>query len=240
MILGDLFKKIIKKILSLRGYEIKPKAKKPPSPIHLWDNDRDFNIIYDNISKFTIASKQRCYVIYQFLKQCSSVSGEIAEIGVFKGGTAYLINKVLIDTNKTIYLFDTFSGSPKADHEKDPFYYENEGMFSDTSLDSINKMFSNQKNVIITQGEFPKTSNIIQEKYFSFVHIDVDIYKSIMECCLFFYNRMNVGGILLFDDYGDLSCPGAKEAVDEFFSDKLENPIYLPTGQSFIIKVNTK
>ena len=110
-------------------------------------------------------------------------------------------------------------------------------MFSDTSLDSINKMFSNQKNVIITEGEFPKTSNIIQEKYFSFVHIDVDIYKSIMECCLFFYNRMNVGGILLFDDYGDLSCPGAKEAVDEFFSDKLENPIYLPTGQSFIIKV---
>ena len=44
------------------------------------------------------------------------------------------------------------------------------------------------------------------------------------------------GGILLFDDYGDHSCPGAKIAVDQFFDDKSEYPIYLPTGQCVVLK----
>lgn len=41
---------------------------------------------------------------------------------------------------------------------------------------------------------------------------------------------------MVFDDYGFLSCPGAKLAVDQFFSDKPEYPCHLPTGQCFVIK----
>jgi O-methyltransferase len=42
---------------------------------------------------------------------------------------------------------------------------------------------------------------------------------------------------MVFDDYGFLTCPGAKKAVDEFFSDKREYPCYLPTGQAIVTKL---
>ena len=41
---------------------------------------------------------------------------------------------------------------------------------------------------------------------------------------------------MLFDDYGFESCPGAKQAVDEFFRDKAEKPLVLPTAQAIIFK----
>ena len=97
-------------------------------------------------------------------------------------------------------------------------------------------MFSNDENVFIIDGKFPETSNIIENKEFSFVHVDVDVYRSVMDCCLLFYPRLKRGGILLFDDYGDYSCPGAKIAVDQYFIDKPEFPIYLPTGQCLVVK----
>lgn len=42
---------------------------------------------------------------------------------------------------------------------------------------------------------------------------------------------------MFFDDYGFLSCPGAKEAVDTFFKDKLEVPFYLSTAQAVVFKL---
>ena len=53
----------------------------------------------------------------------------------------------------------------------------------------------------------------------------------------FFYPRLNPGGIMICDDYGSAHCPGAKRATDEFFADKPERVISLPTGQSMVIKL---
>lgn len=55
------------------------------------------------------------YNLYQFACQTRSVPGAIAELGVYKGGTAKLLSHVLADTGKTLHLFDTFSGMPKTD-----------------------------------------------------------------------------------------------------------------------------
>lgn len=51
-----------------------------------------------------------------------------------------------------------------------------------------------------------------------------------------FVPRLTNGGIILYDDYGFLCAPGAKLAVDEFFSDKPEKPIWLTTGQCLVVK----
>jgi hypothetical protein len=45
---------------------------------------------------------------------------------------------------------------------------------------------------------------------------------------------------LLFDEYAFAPSRGEKDAVDEFFDDKPESPITLPTGQAFILKVPSK
>ena len=44
------------------------------------------------------------------------------------------------------------------------------------------------------------------------------------------------GGLLVFDDYGFSTCPGATRAVDEFMASRPEPVIEVPTGQAFVIK----
>lgn len=95
---------------------------------------------------------------------------------------------------------------------------------------------SDCKNIRFYQGVFPSTAEDVRNITFCLVHIDVDIYQSVIDCCNFFYMRMQKGGMMIFDDYGFLTCPGAKVAVDEFFADKPEYPCYLPTGQCIVIR----
>lgn len=75
-----------------------------------------------------------------------------------------------------------------------------------------------------------------QVSVFCFVHIDVDLYQPTYDSLAFFYERTSSGGIILCDDYGFITCPGAKAAMDSFFLNKLERIVCLPTGQGFVVK----
>jgi len=59
---------------------------------------------------------------------------------------------------------------------------------------------------------------------FCFIHLDVDIHSSYIECLTELYPKLVPGGVVVFDDYGSPKWPGAKKAVDELFSDKEESP----------------
>ncbi|MDP3734124.1 MAG: TylF/MycF/NovP-related O-methyltransferase, partial [Nanoarchaeota archaeon] len=76
---------------------------------------------------------------------------------------------------------------------------------------------------------FPDTANVLKEKTFSFVHLDVDIYSSTQACLDFFYSRMEKGGIILSHDYAQAA--GVKKAFQEFFHDKPESIIELAESQ---------
>lgn len=54
------------------------------------------------------------------------------------------------------------------------------------------------------------------------MHLDCDLYGSYKECLEFFYPRMNLGAIVLFDEYNDPPWPCCNQAVDEFLGDKPE------------------
>jgi O-methyltransferase len=233
--MNRFIKRPIKTVLAKFGYQIKPLPSGKPTSIHLWDGDPLFNSIYQQVLGFTLVSKQRCFIIFQFAKQVSSLPGDVAEVGVYKGGTARLLAKSFESTQKPIHLFDTFSGTPPVDPIKDSYYKE--GLWGNTSIEDVRAYLTDCRNVNFYQGLFPDTAKPIQNKIFCLVHIDVDIYKSVMDCCHFFYPRSQKVGLMIFDDYGDLSCPGAKLAVDEYFSDKPENPCYLPTGQCIVIRL---
>jgi O-methyltransferase len=173
-------------------------------------------------------------MIYQFSKQISSLKGDIAEVGVFKGGTARLLAESTRGQNKRIHLFDTFEGIPHSDPKHD---IVRQGDFKDTSLEGVKRYLSGFDHIDFYQGLFPQTARSLEALKFSLAHIDVDIHRSVADCCHFFYPRMEKGGIMIFDDYGHPCCPGAKTAVDEFFIDKAEKPCYLPTGQCVVIRL---
>lgn len=231
-----MIKKTLKKIISLGGIEIKKINNKPFDPIHLWEDEAVFNNFYKNITSNTVVDKKRCFMLFQLINQSLTLDGDIAEIGVYRGGTAKLFAQIIESKkiNKDINLFDTFDGMPETLKDKD---FHKKGDFSTTSLEEVSKYLNSHKQIKYYKGIFPQTSAPIKDKVFSFIHIDVDIYKSVLDCCEFFYSRMSKGGIMIFDDYGFVSCPGAKSAVDEFFKNKIEFPIYLPTGQCLVVKI---
>ncbi len=156
----------------------------------------------------------------QFIKKCVSKDvGVFAEVGVYKGYTARIMSVNMIKGSE-LYLFDTFEGLPNKSDEDN---FHQIGDFDDASYIDIVKIFENNKEVFIHKGIFPEeTSHEVRNKKFDFVHLDVDMYISYKESLDFFYDKMKIGGIILFDDYKYKSCEGATLAVDEFFSDKSE------------------
>ena len=67
------------------------------------------------------------------------------------------------------------------------------------------------------------------------VHLDVDLYKSTLDCLKFFYPRVNKGGIIISHDYPSVN--GVKKAFDEFFKDKPEPIIRVSYNQCLIVKI---
>jgi len=192
----------------------------------------EFETLWKEIKGYTLVDVYRCMIIHQLIKTIDWLEGDIAEVGVYKGGTARLIARTSRQFKKTVHLFDTFEGMPKTDSIKD---IHKEKDFNDTSLEAVTK-YLKDCDVSINKGFFPESGKTVENLKFALVHLDVDIYKSVKEACAFFYPRMVAGGIIIVDDYGFPSCPGAKLAIDEFFNDKQEKPIYLPTGQVIIFK----
>jgi len=189
---------------------------------------------FENISSI---GEKRFLTLYHLLGITCYTEGDVAEVGVYKGGSAKMLAKTILPFNKTVHLFDTFCGMPEVNATKDN--HHKKGDFAGTSLDAVQKYLADCLNVIIHPGFFPDTAQELSNRAFSFVHIDVDIYQSTLDCCKFFYSKMSHNGIMVCDDYGCDSCLGAKLAMDEFFKDKYEPLIVLNTGQCFIRKDNS-
>lgn len=196
----------------------------------LWCEDAEFNRIMQSV-QYTLVDRARCYMLYQMARQVAQTTGEVAEVGVYKGGTARLLALSL--PHKTVHLFDTFAGMPATNVNLDRHLA---GEFSDTSLPAVQQRLQDCHNVRFYQGLFPATSSPVEPVKFALVHVDADIYDSVRACCEFFYPRLEKDAIMLFDDYGFPTCPGARKAVDEFFVDKPEIPFYLPTGQCWVVR----
>jgi O-methyltransferase len=203
-------------------------------PLLYRDVNPSFADLLCKLRPYTLLSEDRLGLLYQFALQTRSVAGDVAEVGVYKGGTAFLIASALKETDKQLHLFDTFSGLPETDPVAD---LHRHGDFSDTCLADVRQLLKPFPGCRFYPGLFPETVPAgWEEKSFSFVHIDVDIYQSALDCCTFFFPRLSPGGCIVFDDYGFVSCPGIRRALDEFFSMDLAKILYLPTGQALVFQ----
>lgn len=175
------------------------------------------------------------YQIFMAVRSVNKIDGDMAEVGVYRGGSARIICKAKAD--KSLYLFDTFEGLPDVlDVDKKETYYKGQYF---APFEFVKKSLSREKNVEIYKGFFPDTAGPIKNKKFSFVNLDVDIYKSTLDCLKFFYSRMNKGGIIMSHDYitDGKEDGGVKKAFDEFFRDKVEPIILMSGSQCLVVKV---
>jgi O-methyltransferase len=254
------FKQVVKSLLHQVGYEVHRLDSGPPTnadflaaltvkeseyytqwsaPCPLfspWVGHPDFQKLYEGIAAHTMVSADRCYTLASFAIYASHLEGAFAECGVYRGGTALLLSRILKDKNKVLRLFDSFEGLPVVNKEKDVWF--SKGQFAATSAAAVEELLSEFRGMIdIRCGWIPETFSGLENERYAFAHLDVDLYQSALDCCAYFYPRLVPGGVLLFDEYAFAAARGEKDAVDEFFADKRESAITFPTGQAIVLKL---
>lgn len=177
---------------------------------------------------------ERAFVLINALQHALVIQGDVIEMGVYKGSSAYLIANTMLYSGKKLHLFDTFEGTPKHS-EKDNF--PREGLYSDTSVESVRKFLEEFDFLEFHQGLIPDIFVDFADQKYSFAHIHLNLYESTFGALEYIYDKMNTGGIILVEDYGLVKCAGVKLAVDNFMQSKNLNVIHLPTSQGMIIKI---
>jgi hypothetical protein len=154
-----------------------------------------------------------------------SIKGNVAELGVYKGNSAFLLAKYARRINSTCYLFDTFEGFNSKDLSGLP---AEKNDFSDTSLEEVKQTLGDE-NTIYVKGYFPDSLKQIEDiDSFCLVHLDCDLEKPFVASLNYFYPRLKSGGFLIMHDHSSFHWPGAKKTIDDFFKHKNEYPIPIP------------
>lgn len=178
------------------------------------------------------------------LEQTRNLEGDIVELGVGPGRFLAYCASWLKATGspKRYYGYDTFRGFPSVS-EKDKENLSPERLkrvrlgnyaFSKARIEKLIRRLG-LRNVELIEGDFTQTLQEIRLKI-SFLYMDCDLYESYKTGLERLYERVVQGGVILFDEYECVKeWPGARRAVDEFFSDKIEKPERLPFSTSYFV-----
>lgn len=155
-------------------------------------------------------------------------AGDICEFGVAQGATSALIANEIRDTNKQLWLFDSFEGLP-APTEKDELIDDIFGLGDIRNYEGQMAFPSEVVQGKLSEIGYPRdrtniVAGFVDDAFLSqsglpakicFAYVDFDFYAPILSALRFLRDRMAVGTHVLVDDYNFFSS-GAKTAVDEF------------------------
>ena len=231
-----MLKSVAKDIFNKLGYEIRNKNEALQV---YYEEDKAFHDLYEKAQKRcqmtntdNILRRQRHYTLNQLLRNAPLKKGDVCELGCWRGLSSYQIASYLCkrDNDIAFHIFDSFEGLssyedvdiPKGNTQG----LEQKRKQFTCSLEAVRENLKEFSFVKYHKGWIPERFNDVENKTFSFVHIDVDLYQPIYDSFQFFYSRMVKGGIMVFDDYGYIQFPGAKKAVDLNLND-LKNPFFI-------------
>lgn len=180
----------------------------------------------------------RFYFLYLQIESLESrrIEGAFAELGVFRGTTAKLFRELA--PQRELYLMDTFEGFSAEDvaHEDAKGKGQRGGWAA--SLDRVKSYVGEGPGTHYIKGRFPETAQEIPAQVrFAMVHLDADLYAPQLEGLRFFYPRTIKGGAIIVHDCNN-PFTGSRKALDEFFADKPETPVFVPdkSGSAVVIR----
>lgn len=199
-----------------------------------WLDDTEFWAYYDELVGENRHSADRKFMLRSLLALVEGVPGDLAECGTYEGASAHLLAQRLDDEHEFLHLFESFQGLPRPS-VADGDYWKGGDLAANEELVRT-RLARFGEAVVIHAGWIPDRFPEVEDRVFSFVHVDVDLYEPTAASVRFFYPRLVTGAVLLFDDYGFSSCPGARRAIDEFVGTIPEPLVHIPTGQAFLVK----
>jgi phage host-nuclease inhibitor protein Gam len=202
------------------------------------DMEPDFLDLYNRCKAFTMTSMERLYGLYKSVEylSASGIHGDLAECGVWRGGSCMLMALVLLrlsDTGRRIIMFDTFEGHPRPDAEKDVDLWGNKAIDewehreakgstrewgfasqAETRANMISTGYPEERLVLVkgmVESRVPENTT----ERLALLRLDTDWYHSARVALRHLYPKLMPGGVLIIDDYGHYK--GQREAVDEYF-----------------------
>jgi O-methyltransferase len=197
--------------------------------------DTEFSRDYEKIPIENYRSYDRKFAMREFARLALKRHGSLAECGVYKGASAYILAKEIKALNPCakLHLYDSFEGLSSSSEFDGKHWTKGDLNGSLTEVQTNLAEFA--PCITYHKGWIPDCFDTASDELFSFVHIDVDLHEPTRDALAYFYPRMAPLGIIICDDYGFETCPGARKAVDEFFRAKHETVLHLPTGQGIVI-----
>lgn len=232
----EIVKMIIKKFFKKIGLEIRKSDKT------FFTLDDSFKEIFEYCRPFTMTSLERMYGLYKATEYIakSSISGDMVECGVWKGGSAMLVAMTLSKfgcTDKKIYLYDTYEGmtqpseldvDTKGEKAETFFSKTKKGEGSDWCCSSLEEVRKNmlstgypENNLIFVKGKVQDTIPNKMPSSVAVLRLDTDWYDSTYHEIKHLYPLLAKGGVLVLDDYG--FWQGARMAVDKYLQESGNN-----------------
>lgn len=193
-----------------------------------------------------ISRRDRFYNLYTAVTatdhlKSSSMGANIAECGVFRGHSSYIMLSRLKELDSDFkgrgyYAVDSFEGLSKPT-ERDNLDERWEGKMQ-AEYNEVSKVLKlDFPEVEIHRAFIPEALNKLPVTAYRLVHIDVDLADPTMEAIDFFYPKLLVGGVIIVDDYGFKLWSGTKIMIDRFVESKKDLfCIALSTGQYMIVR----
>ena len=210
------------------------------------DIEPDFLALYERCKPFTMTSLERLYSLHKCAEYIAAagIAGDLAECGVWRGGSCMLMALGLIragDTGRHIYMYDTFEGHPRPDPDKDVDLWGNRGIdewrrqeeagtLGEWGVASLAEVRGNllstgypAERLIFVQGMVETTVPGNTPANLALLRLDTDWYDSTRVALRHLYPKLVQGGVLIIDDYGHYR--GQRQAVDEYFAEIGEKPL---------------
>ena len=203
------------------------------------DMDKRFRALWEKVAPYTMISMERGYALYGALRYVldRKIPGDLVECGVWQGGSCMLMALTLMDAGadpRRIWMYDTYEGMTEPGNEdriaasgQAVSERWTEGWWAaGTELvrSNLEKTGYPMALLNLVKGDVCETLDSHAPERIALLRLDTDWYASTKKELQVLYPGLNQGGILIIDDYGHFS--GARQAVDEYFSDPLSRPFF--------------
>ncbi len=151
------------------------------------------------------------------------IKGDVIECGVWRGGASIFMKayfQVHGIRDRNVWLADSFQGVPSSTYEQDKIVDMSQATFPGLAIplsvvkENFQKYDITLENVHFLEGWFKDTLFNAPIDQLSVLRMDGDLYESTWDILVALYEKVNVGGFIIVDDYGAL--PQCKEAIHEF------------------------
>jgi hypothetical protein len=176
-----------------------------------------------------------------------ALSGARAECGVFAGTSALIMcraaqTRIPAYSGADLHLIDSFEGLADPTDE-DRFKGRDDadasaflkGAYA-MPIDRAQRTLSEFPGVSYHRGWIPDVFETLPARDWSFVHLDVDHYAPTFAGLEYFHPRLSRGGVIICDDYGSPTFPGARRAWHRYCDENRLPFVVLDTGQAVIVE----